>query len=149
MWLQDHFPLRQERCVYKVVQIWPGQTVTCLHTISPGHIWTTLYAHHPFLAAIRSWVITLPTPRHCICVFTLRQLGHCKRPVGMYRKVISMWDGVSKQYAVTQVADVGESAETIFQTVHLSHTVAAICDTHLNLRKKDKKQKTVCAWAIV
>jgi hypothetical protein len=29
--------------VYKVVQIWPGQTVTCLHTISPGHIWTTLY----------------------------------------------------------------------------------------------------------
>ena len=28
---------------YKVVQIWPEQTVTCLHTISPGHIWTTLY----------------------------------------------------------------------------------------------------------
>jgi hypothetical protein len=28
---------------YKVVQIWPGQTVTCLHTISPGHILTTLY----------------------------------------------------------------------------------------------------------
>jgi hypothetical protein len=23
---------------YKVVQICPGQTVTCLHTISPGHI---------------------------------------------------------------------------------------------------------------
>ena len=30
--------------MYKVVQIWPGQTVTCLHTNSPGHIWTTLYA---------------------------------------------------------------------------------------------------------
>jgi hypothetical protein len=29
----------------KVVQIWPGQTVTCLHTISPGHIWTTLYVN--------------------------------------------------------------------------------------------------------
>ena len=29
--------------MYKVVQIWPGQTVTCLHTYSPGHIWTTLY----------------------------------------------------------------------------------------------------------
>jgi hypothetical protein len=29
--------------VYKVVKIWPGQTVTCLHTNSPGHIWTTLY----------------------------------------------------------------------------------------------------------
>jgi hypothetical protein len=28
---------------YKVVQIWQGQTVTCLHTVSPGHIWTTLY----------------------------------------------------------------------------------------------------------
>jgi hypothetical protein len=32
---------------YKVVQIWPGQTVTCLHTISPGHIWTTLYFQNP------------------------------------------------------------------------------------------------------
>ena len=29
--------------MYKVVQIWPGQTVTCLHTNRPGHIWTTLY----------------------------------------------------------------------------------------------------------
>jgi hypothetical protein len=29
--------------IYNVVQIWPGQTVTCLHTISPDHIWTTLY----------------------------------------------------------------------------------------------------------
>jgi hypothetical protein len=29
--------------IYKVVQIWPGQTGTCLLTISPGHIWTTLY----------------------------------------------------------------------------------------------------------
>jgi hypothetical protein len=28
---------------YKVVQIWPVQTVTCLHTDRPGHIWTTLY----------------------------------------------------------------------------------------------------------
>jgi hypothetical protein len=31
--------------MYKVVQIWPGQTVTCLHTNSPGHIWTTLYIY--------------------------------------------------------------------------------------------------------
>jgi hypothetical protein len=29
-------------CV-KAGQIWPVQTVTCLHTNSPGHIWTTLY----------------------------------------------------------------------------------------------------------
>jgi hypothetical protein len=31
-----------------VVQIWSGQTVTCLHTISPGHIWTTLYINKNF-----------------------------------------------------------------------------------------------------
>jgi hypothetical protein len=31
---------------YKVVQIWPGQTVTCLHTNS--HIWTTLYMTRNF-----------------------------------------------------------------------------------------------------
>jgi hypothetical protein len=31
------------RSIYKVVQIWPGQSETCLHTNSPGHIWTTLY----------------------------------------------------------------------------------------------------------
>jgi hypothetical protein len=29
--------------LYKVVQIWPGQTVTYLHTNRPSHIWTTLY----------------------------------------------------------------------------------------------------------
>jgi hypothetical protein len=34
---------------YKVVQIWPGQTVTCLHTNSPGHIWTTLYFPEHFV----------------------------------------------------------------------------------------------------
>jgi hypothetical protein len=33
--------------MYKVVHIWPGQTVTCLHTNSPGHIWTTLYMGQP------------------------------------------------------------------------------------------------------
>jgi hypothetical protein len=30
---------------YKMVQIWPGQTVTCLHTNSPDHIWTTFYIY--------------------------------------------------------------------------------------------------------
>jgi hypothetical protein len=29
--------------IYKVIQIWPGQTVTCLHKNRPGHIWTTVY----------------------------------------------------------------------------------------------------------
>ena len=37
--------------IYKVVQIWLGQTVTCLHTNRPGHIWTTLY-----IAIIIFWV---------------------------------------------------------------------------------------------
>jgi hypothetical protein len=32
-----------EEALYKVFQIWLGQTVTCLHTNSPSHIWTTLY----------------------------------------------------------------------------------------------------------
>ena len=40
--------IKHDLCVnivgkYKVVEIWPGQTVTCLHTDRPGHIWTTLY----------------------------------------------------------------------------------------------------------
>jgi hypothetical protein len=33
----------KKQIIYKVVQIWSGQTVTCLHTNSPGHILTTLY----------------------------------------------------------------------------------------------------------
>ena len=35
---------------YKVVQIWPGQTVTCLRTNRPGHIWTTLYVVNFFIS---------------------------------------------------------------------------------------------------
>jgi hypothetical protein len=42
------FPSSNVLDKYKVVQIWPGQTVTCLHTISPGHIWTTLYIGSAF-----------------------------------------------------------------------------------------------------
>jgi hypothetical protein len=38
--------------MYKVVQIWPGQTVTYLHTISPGHIWTTLYIHYTVVSRL-------------------------------------------------------------------------------------------------
>jgi hypothetical protein len=40
--------------IYKVVQIWPEQTVTCLHTNSSGHIWTTLYVlcHHQLLGVL-------------------------------------------------------------------------------------------------
>jgi hypothetical protein len=43
----------------KVVQIWPGQTVTCLHTNSPGHIWTTLYIRLTLLVMQRlQWLDT-------------------------------------------------------------------------------------------
>jgi hypothetical protein len=39
-----------------MVQIWPGQTVTSLHTISPGHIWTTLYyLKFSYVAGINAW----------------------------------------------------------------------------------------------
>jgi hypothetical protein len=31
----------QTNMLYEVVQIWSGQTVTCLHTNRPGHLWTT------------------------------------------------------------------------------------------------------------
>ena len=48
-------PYDVQRVVYKVVQIWPGQTVTCLHTNSPGHIWTTLYNG------------SLPVSLNCVC----------------------------------------------------------------------------------
>ena len=37
------YRLTFDRWWYKVVQIWPGQTVTCLHTNHPVHIWTTLW----------------------------------------------------------------------------------------------------------
>jgi hypothetical protein len=47
--------MRECMCIYKVVQIWPGQTVTCLHTISPGHIWTTLHV--------------------CVCMYVGRWVG--------------------------------------------------------------------------
>jgi hypothetical protein len=45
MWAgpEDGLKWTSRKSIYKVVQIWPGQTVTCLHTNSPGHIWTTLY----------------------------------------------------------------------------------------------------------
>ena len=50
--------------IYKVVQIWPGQTVTCLHTNSPGHIWTTLYLLDGRLKAtfwnVITWIL-----KHC------------------------------------------------------------------------------------
>jgi hypothetical protein len=39
--------------LYKVVQILPAQTVTCLHTNIPGHIWTTLYIVHKLMYFFR------------------------------------------------------------------------------------------------
>jgi len=38
----DNLTTKRHR-MYKVVQIWPGLMSPDLHTISPRHIWTTLY----------------------------------------------------------------------------------------------------------
>jgi hypothetical protein len=46
---------------YKVVQIWPGQTVTCLHTNGPGHIWTTLYIKATYDKKYRCSCLALST----------------------------------------------------------------------------------------
>jgi hypothetical protein len=43
IWIICVLPVKS--VMYKVVQIRPGQTVTCLHTNNPSHIWTTLYQH--------------------------------------------------------------------------------------------------------
>ena len=49
---------------YKVVQIWPGQTVTCLQTNSPGHIWTTLYIM--YRSTLHETCSLLPNPSNCV-----------------------------------------------------------------------------------
>jgi len=43
MWLWRAWIRFRFHVNYKVVQIWPGLMSPDLHTISPGHIWTTLY----------------------------------------------------------------------------------------------------------
>jgi hypothetical protein len=43
------------RYTYKVVQIWPGQTLTCFHTNSPGHSWPTLYI--ACLVSLAFWLV--------------------------------------------------------------------------------------------
>jgi hypothetical protein len=53
---------------YKVVQIWPGQTVTCLHTSSPGHIWTTLYIVTCGLSGITICFLIISQTVHKMCV---------------------------------------------------------------------------------
>jgi hypothetical protein len=52
--------------IYKVVQIWPRQTVTCLHTNRPGHIWTTLYI---FFSAFTSKLILLAITQASVFLF--------------------------------------------------------------------------------
>jgi hypothetical protein len=63
---------------YKVVQIWPGQTVTCLHTKRPGHIWTTLY--------LRKCRIRTTKKRYIIFI---RQVDICT------------WNGLTRDYIRT------------------------------------------------
>jgi hypothetical protein len=76
-----------------VVQIWPGQTVTCLHTNSPGHIWTTLYNCYlePLLSQseiLYTWYdctflrFSLKCCQSCSC---LRNFLDLLKPCGLYR----------------------------------------------------------------
>ena len=65
---------------YKVVQIWPGQTVTCLHINSPGHIWTTLYN-------FRAGMFWLRAGRS-----GLRFLGRVKRSFCSPKRPDRLWD---------------------------------------------------------
>jgi hypothetical protein len=61
--------------IYKVVQIWPGQTVTCLHTNRPGHIWTTLYFNEVYIHdKLTSNVVKLKIPKtYTASSFTYRK----------------------------------------------------------------------------
>jgi hypothetical protein len=82
--------------MYEVVQIWPGQTVTCLHTISPGHIWTTLYKNLQIgkTQLYNSYLLVNPhklRPRHGIgtngsCV------QYCKESIGFLGEVFSAYN---------------------------------------------------------
>jgi hypothetical protein len=65
----SHFTKLKARKVflYKVVQIWPGQTVTCLHTNSPGHIWTTLYMYRLFLDSTSAHLFCSVTAPGRVC----------------------------------------------------------------------------------
>jgi hypothetical protein len=56
--------------IYNVVQIWPGQTVTCLHTNSPGHISTTLYNKEIVVLGGRKYEIVLKMQQHNGTIFT-------------------------------------------------------------------------------
>jgi hypothetical protein len=61
--------LKSKAVIYKVVQIWPGQIVTCLHTNSPGHIWTTLYLPLScYLSSLRSKYFPQLRPSNILCV---------------------------------------------------------------------------------
>ena len=74
------FPEDYFAWLYKVVQIWPGQTVTCLHTNRPGHIWTTLYEGCQALPAHCSDNGNMKVKislRHSWTTYSLRDHKHC------------------------------------------------------------------------
>ena len=48
-----------------MVQIWPGKTVTCLHTNSPGHIWTTLYISTQYTEVEKAVIISYWPSVYC------------------------------------------------------------------------------------
>ena len=81
---------KPRQAMYKVVQIWPGQTATCLDTISPGHIWTTLYVWRNIEAPSRNhccwgksvritYVCVFARAPECVCVWGGGLTGVCVR----------------------------------------------------------------------
>jgi hypothetical protein len=73
------------RATYKVVQIWPGQTVTCLHTDSPCHIWTTLYN-----VVVMHTSVLFSIFRQCVFE-DVRNMFLCLNCIGLLFLTVSRW----------------------------------------------------------
>jgi hypothetical protein len=83
---------------YKVVQIWPGQTVTSLHTNSPGHVWTTLYSPETvFLLFFCCVFMLILCYVLCFCELFHMQLLYdrclgCTKWIRMYVNSMTIWE---------------------------------------------------------
>jgi hypothetical protein len=80
--------------IYKVVQIWPGQTVTCLHTNRPGHIWTTLYIPETPIT-IKNMFLPRQRDFQCIllssCRYNFQDCSHIWHLFHMHLAVHTHW----------------------------------------------------------
>jgi hypothetical protein len=102
-----------------VVQIWPGQTVTCLHTNSPGHIWTTLYFRfyvygHATVDIKHSELNSSRSPPHlnsiCIYIFMILTPLHVLHRICLS----SQWQGTSYSSSIPYLWIQGHVREVIY-----------------------------------